>query len=407
MSVTVRTIRDTEFETFRATFCTAIGFEPHPEDAEALRAVLAPERVHAGFDGAAMVGTTGAFSLRVSVPGGELPMAGTTLVGVLPTHRRRGVLRNLMQAHFDDAVRRGDVLAGLWASEAAIYGHFGYGPAAVQHELELQAHRARLLEPATGSIRLAVMDSADGWAIPAALYDTVRAGVPGMLARDDTWWRWRRWYDPRHRRPGGAGRLQLAIHEDGGAPRGYLLYRRSSEWHAGYPDDRLIVVELVATTPAARHALWSYALSMDLVARVKAWNQPADEPLPWLLADPRSVHGTSRDSLWLRILDLPRALTGRRYASTGSLTMAVTDPQLPANHGSFRLDASPDGATVQPHAGPADLTLHIRDLAAVFLGGHRLHTLAAASRVHGSPATLARADALFASPAAPWCPEIF
>ncbi len=87
--------------------------------------------------------------------------------------------------------------------------------------------------------------------------------------------------------------------------------------------------------------------------------------------------------------------------------MAVTDPQLPANHGSFRLDASPDGATVQPHAGPADLTLHIRDLAAVFLGGHRLHTLAAASRVHGSPATLARADALFASPAAPWCPEIF
>ena len=190
---------------------------------------------------------------------------------------------------------------------------------------------------------------------------------------------------------------------------GAAYYRVQSRWEDGLPAGTLLLRELIAVTPEAHAALWRYCLNVDLVQTVRATVRPVDEPLRWLLAEPRRLRTTALyDDLWVRLVDIPAALAARRYATTGRLVLDVADPFCPENAGRYELEAGPDGAACRPTTAAADLALDVADLGAAYLGGVRFGTLAQAGRVAElETEALARADALFTSEPAPWCATPF
>ncbi len=190
---------------------------------------------------------------------------------------------------------------------------------------------------------------------------------------------------------------------------GYITYRVARKWDLGLPTGTLLIEDLITTTSEAYAALWRYCLSMALVTSVRTSNSSIDEPLRWLLADPRRLRVLrQKDDLWARVLDIPRALSARRYMATDQLTLEIVDTFYPAQTGCYALEGSPAGATCRPTDGAADLRLDVADLGAVYLGGVRFSTLARARRVTElTEGALRRADALFAAEQVPWCATTF
>jgi predicted acetyltransferase len=404
VELTVRPINEDEVAAFRRSISRGFGGDPKEEDDTRFRKAFELPRTVAAFDGSEIVGTGGAFSFRLSVPGGELPMGGTTIITVRPTHRRRGVLTAMMRAHLDEIRDRGEPLAGLWASETPIYGRFGYGSAAEGCKMELDGRTVEFLGDAPdGRVRLVDADDAAG---PCrAVFERVRPTRPGMFTRNADWWTWNVLDDPEHWRKGRSMK-RYAIYEGADGAEGYAIYRQKENWDA-FPEGTVHVAEVIAATPAAHAALWRYLLRIDLFPNVEHWNLPVDDELPWRVTDGRRVRRWPMDSLWIRLLDIPRALTGRSYASAQKLVLGVVDPFLPENDGRYELDAGPDGATCRETTADADLEVPVDALGAMYLGGHRATTLARAGLISGEDSSLASADRLFAWPIAPWCHEIF
>jgi predicted acetyltransferase len=355
-----------------------------------------------------MVGVAAAFPLQMTIPGSSAPTAGVTWVAVLPTHRRRGVLTAMMRHQLNDIRDRGEALAALWASESLIYGRFGYGMATQSLLLNIERRYAALRPPAVetadgGAVRLVEADEFRLLARP--VFDDVCARRSGTMARDDGWWDYLL-IDTEHRR-GGAGPRKYVVYEGANGCEGYLSYRIKEDWDA-FPQNQLRVSELEATTAPAQQALWSYALNVDLTETVRAGWRPVDEPLLWMLSDPRRLVATVRDNLWLRLVDVATALAARRYAAEGELVIEVEDAFCPWNTGRYLLQAGPEGAGCALTSARPALRLSAADLAAAYLGGVSLTALAAAGRVEESSAgALTRADAMFEWQPAPFCPTVF
>ena len=386
------------------TFAEAL----RPEDAERDERVLDPSRLFAAYDGEALVGTAGDFGLTLTVPGGELPAAGVTLVGVLPTHRRRGILTQLMRAEIDAMVARGEPLAILWASEEAIYGRYGYGMATLRGSIEADRDRIRFRgnPPPVGSVRL--VDEEEAARVLPPIYERVRRLTPGMFTRSEEWWRNYRLPDPEHHRHGAGPRFFVVLEIDG-VDEGYARYRVKDDWKDGVSASTLRVIEALATTPVATRELWRFLFGVDLVAKVESWLLPPDHPLFLLVTEPRRLRVRIGDALWLRILDVERALTGRSYAADAEVALELTDSFRPENEGVWRLEASGALARVTRSDGETgELRLDVADLGSAYLGGFTFAQLAQAGRVEEVAAgALARADALFRTSVTPWCPEIF
>jgi predicted acetyltransferase len=378
------------------------GMENSPEDAERFATWLEVERMHAAFEGERIVGGAGAFSYRMSVPGGSIPAAGVTVVGVLPTHRRRGVLTGMMRAQFEDCRARGDVAAYLWASEATIYTRFGYGLASRIGSMRLARERtafARSFEP-RGVVRLVGLEEAARTFPP--LYEQAYSQRPGMFARSKEWWETRRLFDDPARRRGGP--KNLALLELDGEPAGYAIYTVMQEWDAGSSSGAVTIHEAIAPTPEAVRELWRWLLDFDWTAEFVADLLPVDHELFLLLAEPRRMRFTLNDGVWLRLVDVEAALAARSYRAGESVVLEVVDEFLPENGGEYRV--GPDGAART--RARADLALSVGDLGSVYLGGFSFADLARAGRVEErAEGAVERADALFATAAAPWCPEIF
>jgi predicted acetyltransferase len=378
------------------------------EDAERDERVLERERMYAAYDGETMVATAADFRLALTVPGGELTAAGVTLVGVLPTHRRQGILTRLMRAELDAVAGRGEPLAILWASEGSIYGRYGYGMATLGMSMEAERDRMRLRgdPPPAGRVRL--VDEAEAARVLSAIYDRARREVPGMFERTEAWWRNYRLPDPEHHRR-GAGPRFFAVLELDGADEGYARYRVKDDWQDGVPASALRVVEVIATSPTAERELWRYLFGVDLVHKVEAWNLPVDHPLLLLVTEPRRLRPRVGDGLWLRLVDVERALAGRSYAGDGALALELSDAFMPANAGVWRLEVSGGEARVDRATGSEpDLRLDVADLGSAYLGGFGFAQLARAGRAEElTDGALERADALFRTPRAPWCPEVF
>lgn len=398
-----RAVGDDEYPAFVAATETAFGTDVHAEDVALWRALTELERTIAVFDGDEIVATGAAQPLAVTVPGGDaVPMAGVTAIGVLPTHRRRGLLTGMMRWLLDDAHARGEPLAGLWASESVIYGRYGFGGATAGLRLTIDTRRADFATTVGVRGRTRMVPEGRFLEVLPPIYDRARPRTAGMLSRSPARWDWAV-HDPDHLRDGASRRFAVTFED-----RGYALYRIKEDEDAAGAAFELRVEELVAADDEALAGLWRYLLDVDLVVRVYADRRPVDDPLRLLLADPRQAVTRVVDNLWLRILDVPAALAARHYTTPGSLVLAVDDPFGPWAAGRFLLETGDGRARCTPTTRSPDLSLGAADLGAIYLGGTRPSTLARAGRVTAhTTGALILADALFQATPAPWSPFVF
>jgi len=379
------------------------GSESDLEDAERFARMLEVERVHAIWEGDRPVAGAGAYSFGISTPGdATIPVAGITIVGVLPTHRRRGMLRALMREQLADARARGDVAGYLWASEAKIYGRFGYGLASRTASFTLPTEHTSFAEPfePRGTVRL--VDLGEALRVFPALYDRAVSQRAGMIARSPVWWEMRRLTDHPTQRQGGP--RQLALLELDGEPAGYAIYKVTQDWRGGPSNGHVDVLEAVTPTPEATRELWRWLLDFDWTSEFKADRLPLDHPLYLLLAEPRRARLTVSDGVWLRLIDIPAALAARSFAAGGDVVVELADAFLPENAGRWRIGR---GAAERVDT-QAEIALDVAGLGSVYLGGFSFADLVRGSRAHELvEGAVERADALFRTGAEPWCAEIF
>ncbi|GAA2983666.1 putative acetyltransferase [Actinokineospora diospyrosa] len=398
--IEIRTLDEAQWRESLGLFRAALHALPVTDEQWAVgRKSYEPGRTLGAFRGDTLAGTAFAWSSDLLVPGGGvLPMAAVTRVGVRSDQRRRGVLRELMRHQLIDAAERGEVFAALRPTEPVIYGRFGYGLATRGAKVVASPKNAafRPEAPSGGQVRLVEPDEA--LAVMPGIYEREGRRRPGTIARPQYWWTV--FYE---RAFAAAEHIILAVHSGPTGDDGYLMYRPTQGAAPG-TNATLAVEDFVATTPDALYGLWRFLLGVDLVDEVTVWARPTDEPVEELLVDSRAITSReSRSDLWLRLVDVPRALAAREYGP-GSVVIAVEDPLLPTNSGHYRITA--DGATRT--TAPAELSLDVAVLAMLYLGTWRPQSLADVGRLRELvPGAAARADAVFAVREASWSGTFF
>jgi len=402
VTVEVRTSRDRD-EFSRALYGIWQYFSAPPSDEQLDRWLswVGLERMHAALDDGEIVGGAGSISFELSVPGGSLPCAGVTVVGVYPTHRRRGVMRELMRAQLDDAHARAEPLAALWASEETIYGRFGFGMASWVGEIELRRESSGFARPVErrGSVRFVEPDEAAQLFPP--LWEALRAQRPGMFSRTPDWWKTRSLRTPDEEK---AKPRRYAVVEADGEVWAYAIYKVDPGFEAGVSTSTLEVVEAIGADPQATAELWRFLLDIDLTATMKVRLVPPDHPLFVLLANPRRARYRMGDGVWIRLVDVGTALSGRAYLGGGSVVIDLRDEFCPWNAGRWRVG---DGRSERTNEA-AELALDADALGAAYLGAISFAQLRDGLRVEELvEGAVTRADAIFGWRPMPWCPEIF
>ncbi len=389
------------FESLEAAFHGAL----RDEELEIERAVAEPDRYLAAFEDGSIVGNAAAVSFRLTVPGGaRVTASGITAVGVLPSHRRRGITTALMERQLRDTIAHGEPISLLHASEGGIYGRFGYGVATMLSEIDVQTERSTFVRGISASGRTRLMSRDDAKKKARPVYDAAAEG-PGMVPLDDRWWDWlfAAGHEDKDKPP------FFVVHEDeAGTPDAFAQYRVKHRWQGGIPRNELSTWLVVASTPGGYAGLWRYLLDVDLVATVKAWHRPADEPLLRMLEEPRRLKLRLSDGMYLRIVDVGTALAARRYAADGRLVIEVEDRFLPEVGGRFALEVDGGTASCTRTADEPDLVCTINELGAVYLSGARWTQLAQAGLVKELRSdAVFEADSLFEWPVGPWCAFMF
>ncbi|MDH4148130.1 MAG: GNAT family N-acetyltransferase [Acidimicrobiia bacterium] len=409
MVVQPRAVTEQEFAAFTTQVAAAFGYNGTlPLDGE--RRLTELERTRAVFEGDEPIATSESLGFQLTVPGPRpIPVAAIAKVGVATAHRRQGVLRAMMAALLDDADARREAVSILYASEAPIYGRFGYGPATSQTTITVDSQLAVRRDRADlrSCQRLA---NAGAVAQLAPLFDAAAERTVGAVNRSRAWWE--ELVGVRRSYRGGGNPFVVAHRGDGGALDGYVLYRVLHPG-GGVGPGVVALDELVTLNDEAAHALWSYCLSVDLTTSVVATARPVDDPLPWWLVDRRhAVFSDLRDALWVRLVDLGAALEARSYRTADVVGLDVVDPFRPRNAGRWELRTAADGTARcrRVDAGgaggerPADVRVEVGALGSVYLGGVSWHTLQRAGLVAApDPSVLDRLDALFGGSGAPWC----
>jgi predicted acetyltransferase len=397
----VRPARDHE-EFGRAIYGIGQYFHPpSPEMLERFAQLLPRERMHAALEDGAVVGGAGAFPFDLSVPGGFLPCAGVTGVGVYPTHRRRGVLRAMMDAQLRDVHERGEPLAALWASEETIYGRFGYGLASWAGELKVERPYNEFAQPLERRGRVRSVTPEEASELLPPVWEAFRRQRSGVFARSDAWWALRQLRMPDEEK---ATPKRFVVLDLDGETRAYAIYRTEFRIEQGSAASKLTVQEAVGATPRATAEIWRYLLDVDWMATVETALVPPDHPLFLLLASPRRARYRMGDGLWVRVVDVGAALSSRVYADGPPLVLGVRDEVCAWNAGRWKLE---DGACARTDAEP-DLALDASALGSAYLGAVSFAQLRDALRLEElREGAVERADRLFAWRPLPWCPEIF
>lgn len=372
------------------------------------RAVFEPER-NFGFtvDGR-WISTCSAYTRTLTVPGGTVSTAAVTFVTVQPSYRRRGLLNSMMRHQLADIAGRGEPVALLWATEAGIYGRYGYGQATPYLQLTGATPESAFrpeVHPGAGSV--GEVAAAEWLAAADGLHGELLSARPGSLDRSGAWWAMATNDHPSRRH--GASAYRYALHYTAaGEPDGYLSFRTRDAGNGIFePGVEAIVATLDARDQGARTALWRFVLDLDLVRSFRA-SIALDDPLPRQLADRGSLQMEVLDGTYLRLVDVPRALEARRYPTEVDLVLRVRDQMLPDNQDSFRLQGGPAGAVVSRVSAEPDVALDVADLGAVYLGGtspavlHRAGVLA-----EHTPGAVARMTTAFGWSRLPLCLDFF
>lgn len=402
--LTLRTATDDDFAQLIEMVSGAFLSDPDG-GLDHLRMVIEPDRRHVMTDGDRIVGSAGVQTREMTVPGGPIPVAHVTAVAVAPTHRRRGVLSRLMEAQLADIRRREEPVAALWASESMIYGRFGYGRASwnVMYEMPT-AEIAVPGETPPGRLHQGVpANMRDAMAV---VLERVRPQRPGLSARPGRWWEFRT-QDPPERR-GGMSSERAVIYQGDDGPEGYAMWRTKSGWAHTGPAGEASVTEILAASREAYAALWRFLLSIDLVRTVHVGFAAVDDPLVHLVSNARALAPRLIPGLWVRVTDVPAALQARRYQAPIDAVLEIYDDRIPQNAGRWHLTGDLDAAFCKPTDAEPDVAMDVRELAAIYMGGTTLASLADAGRVtayHG--AAVARLSAAFSWPWAPLSLEMF
>lgn len=404
MAVEVRAIEAGEYETMRQTMGLVFGFDP-PEGDERFRNLVPLDRTRCGFDGGQMVSTSGAFDLEMTVPGNHVRCGGTTMVSVLPSHRRQGLLRRMMRSHLDDVLEHEEPIAGLWASDSAIYGRFGYGCASDCYEITIDREHIDRHRLAADAAPVRMVDREEALTVAPLLYDRLRSITPGFFDRKPGWWESRTFRDSDSARE-GATSLRFAVVDGTDGVDGYVAFRTKANWDDGHGAGKVVIRDLFGTTPEAWAGLWSFVLSQDLITRIEADLRSTYDPIFDLLSGSRRAKAVRSDALWIRIMDVPAALAARSYAAPIDVVIEVHDP-LGDVSGVYRLTADTEGSECRPVTDAATVAIDLEDLSACYLGLSRFRGLARVGRLSGDPLALAALDAAFTWDPQPWCPEIF
>lgn len=406
MAYRVRAVRNPE--EYRAAVGAIghyFGWLPTAEDAERFGSLLPHERMHAVFDDGRIVAGAGAYALELTLPGGPTPCAGVTVVGVLPSHRRRGLLRRMMEMQLREVRERDEPVAALWASEETIYGRFGYGLASLAMNLGVRRRGVRIRPelPRVGTVRLVENDEA--LRVLPGLYDRIRKRTPGFVSRSRGWWEIRSLGDrPENRR--GAGPLVRALYEREGRPAGWALYRIAQEGSTFEDWQKTVkVVEVQGIDDEARRELWRFLLEIDWTDHVAVSGLAVDDTVLLDVDRLNELRARVFDGLWVRPVEVGGALAARGVGGDGRVTLEVTsDPHFHDNVGTWTVE---DGRVRRTSRRP-DVRLDVQALGMTMLGGFTFAQLARAGRAEeGARGGLTRADALFRVGRAPWCPEIF
>ncbi len=365
------------------------------EDPEVLRPHFDLDRSIAVFEGKEIVGGAHSHEIEMSIPGGTATIAGVANIAVQPTHTRQGVMTRMMHHQIHDIHERGEPLAALFATESIIYGRFGYGIGSLYEHWKIDRHHSGYARPLEKRGRISFVDPSD---IPNELPEVFRRatlGRPGMFQRPVHQWQ-RDSQAPEHQQGGQGGLFYIAYEEDGQID-GYAAYR--------IVGTNLCVNELMAVTNDANAALWRFCFDVDRMSSTEALKRPVDDPLPWLLADPRRLQRSTRDGVWVRVVDVAVALNLRSYIQSGRLVLEVKDDLCPWNSGRFELEGSPEGGECKASNASPDLAISVSNLASVHMGAVSFSTLAKAGLVSELvPGALLRADCMFAVQYPPWTP---
>ncbi len=409
MNLELRSLKREELRDFLESCEIAFGETVSDEQVASFEQVAEPDRLLAFFDDGRIVATAGAYSFSLTIPGGTVPAAGVTTVAVLPTHRRQGLLTEMMKTQLRDVRDRREPVAVLWASEDAIYQRFGYGPATLQASFNIDRTRTALRDDSPPQGRLRFVSKEEAARVFPAVYDPVCRRTPGMYARSESWW---------------VNHTLRELPEDGkdakpyfrvlleveGRPAAYAVYEVEQSWEQGATAGFLRAKEVVATTPRATREIWRFVFGVDLIKTITSdgFFLPPDHPLLLMLLEPRHLRFTLLHGLWLRVVDVPAALEARSYAADGAVALGISDGMFEENSGIWQLEARGGEAAVRREAGEPELAMGIEELGAVYLGGFSFAQLARAGRIQElRNDAVDRADALFRTDRAPWCAEIF
>ena len=405
MDLEIRPVTADEVPHFLRTEANGFGMHLEDDDLPWLRQLLEPERSLGVFDAGRLVGTAGIVTQQLTVPGmRSVPMAGVSWVTVQPTHRRKGVLRQIMRRQLDDLHEQGEIIAGLTASESLIYGRFGYGQASATENVRIDTRRSAFTTPVDGDGRFTMIDATEAAKVLPGLHERVRLAQNGDNSRSEAWWHVF-FTDPKAMRGGRSAHFFVLHESSSGEPDGYATWRIKEEASEGRGNE-LWVDNLRGLGDDTEAALWRFVLDVDLVGDVVADARAVDDPLRWRLLDPRQLRVTDQfDMLWLRLVDVAKGLQARGYATGDEVVLELTDDFCPWNTGRWLL--SRDSCT-KAGRRKADLALSARDLGAAYLGGVSFSTLARAGRVTELTAgAMARADAMFATDGMPWTTTAF
>jgi predicted acetyltransferase len=357
--------------------------------------------MHAAWEDGEIVGGAGAFPFLMSVPGGEIACGGVTVVGVFPTHRRRGVLRSMMDEQLRDIHEREEPIAALWASEETIYGRFGYGIAAWCGEIKLPRVWTSYAQPLERRGRVRFVSAEEAAMFFPPIWEELMRQRPGVNRRSEAWWTLRTLRMPEEE---AANPKRFAVLDLDGAPQAYAIYRQFPQFEAGVSAARLEAIEVIGATPQATAEIWRFVLDVDWYGTLEASQLPVDHPLFTLLATPRRAGFRMGDSLWVRLVDVGAALSGRAYAKDDRLVFEVRDAVCPWNQGRWKLEG---GEAARTDAA-ADIALDVGALGSAYLGAVSFAQLRDGLRLDElTDGAVERADAVFGWRPFPWCPEIF
>ena len=405
MELEMRPVTEDEVRAFSHSVEANFGDVPPEEELDVWCRGTDPARTLAVFDAGEIVANAGAWSMELTLPGlVSIPVAGVTAVGVMPTHRRQGLLTRMMARQLDDCLEWNEPVAILTASESIIYGRYGYGWATSLAGVEVSTAHGQFAVPATAPGRMRRIDTDAAAKIAPTLHERVRRQTVGDVSMAPVFWELMTKDFDRHR--DGASALFYAVHESAdGEPDGFVAYRYKAHWEGGNPASTVVVPELYAESPEVEAAIFRYLLDLDLVATIKFHNRPVQDHLQWRLANARRYRITGiGDHVWVRLVDVPAALALRRYTTDGSVVFRVHDRFRPQNEGTYLLEGGPDGAICTRTKEEPDVEVPVDSLGAAYLGGVSFARLAEAGRATERKAGgLRRADAMFVTDVAPYC----